>query len=441
MAAVFTCPPGSICSPQAKTPVGPNKTGIFHASATKVTTQGSNGEVTAAETVVYIIKNDTFQPAAISKDGGKTYAFSDPNYPLMTGVAGADLQNDLKNPQGAIRKNVDAGVSQSVDKAGLKAVDKKTIVASTANNAPDSGTDGGPAGPTDTGDAIKTTKTSGFGDFVYPTGLGKTKQDVIKFTMLEYNPSGLGPVGQQRGGFGNARNEATDRKSAGTVVLPIPNGISDTNSCDWGADSMNALEAALAAAAFTGITDGLGAGVESFGKSLSAAIGEDKTGRGIGAAFAGAAMGGDRAAILSRADGAVINPNLELLFTGPQLRPFQFTFKLSARDKNESKQIIKILNFFKRGMSPIKTESNLFLKAPNTFKIQYLHLGQSGKDHPYIGRIKECALQSVTTRYTPEGQYATFSDGVMVSYQLTMQFQELEPVFNSDYADIEGIGF
>jgi len=441
MAAVFTCPPGSICSPQAKTPVGPNKTGIFHASATKVTTQGSNGEVTAAETVVYIIKNDTFQPAAISKDGGKTYAFSDPNYPLMTGVAGADLQNDLKNPQGAIRKNVDAGVSQSVDKAGLKAVDKKTIVASTANNAPDSGTDGGPAGPTDTGDAIKTTKTSGFGDFVYPTGLGKTKQDVIKFTMLEYNPSGLGPVGQQRGGFGNARNEATDRKSAGTVVLPIPNGISDTNSCDWGADSMNALEAALAAAAFTGITDGLGAGVESFGKSLSAAIGEDKTGRGIGAAFAGASMGGDRAAILSRADGAVINPNLELLFTGPQLRPFQFTFKLSARDKNESKQIIKILNFFKRGMSPIKTESNLFLKAPNTFKIQYLHLGQSGKDHPYIGRIKECALQSVTTRYTPEGQYATFSDGVMVSYQLTMQFQELEPVFNSDYADIEGIGF
>jgi len=123
MAAVFTCPPGSICSPQAKTPVGPNKTGIFHASATKVTTQGSNGEVTAAETVVYIIKNDTFQPAAISKDGGKTYAFSDPNYPLMTGVAGADLQNDLKNPQGAIRKNVDAGVSQSVDKAGLKAGD------------------------------------------------------------------------------------------------------------------------------------------------------------------------------------------------------------------------------------------------------------------------------------------------------------------------------
>ena len=89
----------------------------------------------------------------------------------------------------------------------------------------------------------------------------------------------------------------------------------------------------------------------------------------------------------------------------------------------------------------MKTDTNLFLKAPNTFNIQYLHLGRGGNDHPYIGRIKECALQSVTTNYTPEGQYATFSDGVMVSYQLTMQFQELEPVFNNDYDGIEGIGY
>ena len=300
------------------------------------------------------------------------------------------------------------------------------------------------AGPTESGKVAGGTQTSGFGDFVYPKGLGNTKQDVIKFTMLEYKPSGVGATqsaGKSNRGSLVGEKIPKDRIIAGTVVLPIPNGISDTNSVDWGVNSMNALEAALAAAAFTGITDGLGAGVESFGKSLSAAMGEDKTGRAFGAAFAGAATGTNGKEILSRAEGAVVNPNLELLFNGPQLRPFQFTFKLSARSEDESKEIIKILNFFKRGMSAIKTESNLFLKAPNTFKIQYLHLGQSGKDHPYIGRIKECALQSVTTSYTPEGQYATFSDGVMVSYQLTMQFQELEPIFNDDYEGIEGIGY
>jgi hypothetical protein len=170
-------------------------------------------------------------------------------------------------------------------------------------------------------------------------------------------------------------------------------------------------------------------------------MGDDKSGKALGATFAAGAVRGNSAAILSRAEGAVINPNLELLFNGPQLRPFNFTFKLAAREKRESEQIINILNFFKRGSSAIKTESNLFLKAPHTFSIQYLHMGQGGKDHPFIGRIKECALQSITTSYTPEGQYATFNDGVMVSYQITMQFQELEPIFNSDYEGLTGIGY
>jgi hypothetical protein len=39
--------------------------------------------------------------------------------------------------------------------------------------------------------------------------------------------------------------------------------------------------------------------------------------------------------------------------------------------------------------------------------------------------------------YTPEGQYATFDDGAMVSYQITMQFQELEPIFNDDYSALD----
>jgi hypothetical protein len=305
-----------------------------------------------------------------------------------------------------------------------------------------------PAGPAESGKESSGTKTSGFGDFVYPIGLGSTKQDIIKFTMLEYKPSGVGPVGQQStSSFGGARgsdaNWSKDRKIAGTVVLPIPSGISDTNSLDWGSNSMNALEAALAAAAFEGIEKGIGKGIESLGSSIKEATKDADTKKAFGAAFAGAAVGGNSAALLSRAEGAVINPNMELLFNGPQLRPFTFTFKLSARSKEESKQIISILNFFKRGMSAIKSESNLFLKAPNTFKIQYIHrpLG-ADKDHPYIGRIKECALQSLTVDYTPEGQYATFSDGVMVSYQMNMQFQELEPVFNSDYDGLDGtIGY
>jgi hypothetical protein len=432
MAAVFTCPLGSICSPQAKTPVGPNKTGIFHASETKVTTQGSNGEVTGAETVVYIIKNDTFQPAAITKDGGKTYAFSDPNYPLMAGVAGADLQNDLKNPQGAIRKNVDAGVAQSVDKAGLKLVDKKTIVASTANNAPDPGTNGAVDGRNFDDDIKGSNKTRDeFPILVYPTKLAESKQDIIRFNMLKYDPKKFSTERGNLGGFG----ERQVRNSIGTVTLPIPNGISDTNAVTWGGETMNAVEAMLGNIALTSIKSGFAAGageVQKTGENLQS--GSKEVQSGLAAAFTGLALGSSGGQFLSRTAGAVLNPNLELLFSAPTLRPFNFTFKLASRSPKESETIRSIIRFFKQGMSPQRSQSNLFLKAPHTFQIQYLHRNE---EHKFLNKFKECALQSFNVNYTPEGQYATFTDGAMVSYQITMQFQELEPVFNDDYTSLD----
>ena len=55
-----------------------------------------------------------------------------------------------------------------------------------------------------------------------------------------------------------------------------------------------------------------------------------------------------------------------------------------------------------------------------------------------MGRVKECALQSISVNYTPEGNYATFPDGAMTSYELTLGFGELEPIFNSDYSELDG---
>ena len=55
-----------------------------------------------------------------------------------------------------------------------------------------------------------------------------------------------------------------------------------------------------------------------------------------------------------------------------------------------------------------------------------------------MNKIKECALQSVGVNYTPENNYATFEDGAMVSYQITLNFSELEPIFNDDYSQLDG---
>ena len=83
-------------------------------------------------------------------------------------------------------------------------------------------------------------------------------------------------------------------------------------------------------------------------------------------------------------------------------------------------------------MAPIKSSSNLFLKSPNTFKLAYYH---GRRPHPYLNKFKECALQNVSLEYTPDGNYATYKDGVMTSYNMTLTFNELEPVFSNDYTD------
>ena len=35
--------------------------------------------------------------------------------------------------------------------------------------------------------------------------------------------------------------------------------------------------------------------------------------------------------------------------------------------------------------------------------------------------------------YTPNGQYSTYEDGSMTAYQITMNFQEIAPIYNDDY--------
>ena len=141
--------------------------------------------------------------------------------------------------------------------------------------------------------------------------------------------------------------------------------------------------------------------------------------------------------LFARTKGATINPNLELLFNGPTLRPFSFQFRLSARNKTEAEEIVKIIRFFKQGMAPIRTEGNLFLLAPHTFQVHFVHAPSDG-EHPYIGKMKECALRVFNTDYTPENNYTTLKDGFMTSYTITMEFQELEPVYNDDYTNLDG---
>ena len=272
----------------------------------------------------------------------------------------------------------------------------------------------------------------GINPLVFPVAIRDTTQDVIKFNMMKYSPKPI-TMGGEGKKFGIGDRKRNDQDIIGSVVLPIPGGIQDNNQVSWGQDEMDAVQAELANIALQGIKRGPGAAVDAnleAAKKVAGNTGE--AGTALANQLAGMASGNAR--LLTRTTGAILNPNMELLFQAPVLRPFSFSFQLAPRSKKEAETVIKIIRFFKQGMAPIRSKSNLFLKSPHTFQLSYKYRRNSkDQEHPYLNKFKECALQGFNVQYTPQGNYATFSDGVMMQYQISMQFTELEPVFNDEY--------
>lgn len=278
-----------------------------------------------------------------------------------------------------------------------------------------------------------------FGDYSYPVDRNR-QQDFMKFTLLEYKAKKVGSGGNA-GGFGfGARTrvktgpdgQKSDRTILGTVSLPIPGGIKDENGVDWQGKVMDELQiqgSALARAM-------LGQGEQDPSQAAKAIVGRvagnrEDVKKAFGEALAGKAVGVED--LMTRSTGMIFNPNLELLFDKPTLRGFQFSFDLSPRSKDEADEIIEIIKFFKQGMAPIRSESNLFLLSPHVFQVHYILNGDGTKDHPYIGKMKECAMTNFSVDYTPQQNYSTLKDGYMTAYRISMQLKELEPVFNDDY--------
>ena len=251
-------------------------------------------------------------------------------------------------------------------------------------------------------------------------------------------------------------------KDGGTILLQIPSQVQDGNSASYGDSRMNGVVAAGAQAATDLMKnvkfDNMSKSLTETGENLKA-IGNQTLGNlGGGAGIqdiatkfltskAVGALGGNVSVnqLLARESGEIFNPNMELLFNGPTLRSFRFSFKMTPRSSSEAEQVKLIIRSFKRNMAPKTAESssksgsrgNFFLKSPNIFELRY----RSGnQDHPFLHKFKQCFLTDVAVNYTGEGVYATYEDATPVSMILDLSFKELEPVYDVDYDSEQGQG-
>jgi len=267
--------------------------------------------------------------------------------------------------------------------------------------------------------------------------------DHFKITCYEHQPGFL-PSAKGRRGF--IIDDIDDRKKVrkGVVSLPMQPSISEAMSVNWADSELNPLQimGANVAMPLMGLDfDGAMNALTTAGNQAAGDLNSDL----IKSFFAGRAVGAD---LIGRGTGQAINNNVEVLFNGPELRSFNYTYRFTPREPKEAKEIKQIIRFFKKSMAPKRSASRIFLKSPNVFKLKYTF--KDGGSHPFLNNIKMCALKSFNVDYTPDGSYSTYSDdgegdGSMTSYQVSLGFAEMTPIYNDDYWNDpegrEGTGF
>jgi hypothetical protein len=301
----------------------------------------------------------------------------------------------------------------------------------------------------------------------YPINMSDD-QDCIEFSVFKYKrdiTSGITRLGAFESTGGGKIEQGYQSVGSELVYLPITK-ISDTNSVNWQEDQLNEFQRYLANVSLNAMQPdegGKGALEEALGsaKDLFSFATTDAFGNYVRSYLAGQAVQANN--LLTRTSGAILNPNMELLFNGPLLRQFSFAFDLIGKNEAEAKQIKEIIKFFKKNMAVRETNTaigeaatgesdikinegnNVFLNSPYVFKVRYLTGSGGGANkttHQSIGKMKMCALNSFTVDYTPLNSYMTFNDTdrTMFMYRLSMQFRELTPLYDTDYAG-HPIGF
>ena len=307
---------------------------------------------------------------------------------------------------------------------------------------------------------------------MYPVDMNIRQQDTLQIIGYRYRPSRASAIfgGDQAaiatlsGGL-QTRSNINRQERIGLVILPMPNKVSDSNNVGWGDDTMNNLAAAVTASTLGGgiVTAGLAGAASAlfgggFGTGVTAAQLANLADKGafdsetasllLGTSLASKILkaggyGVETESILARGAGIVPNSNLELLFNGPTLRSFNFSYRLTPRNEPEAIRVRRIIRFFKQSMAAKKItaqgglagQSSFFLGTPNVFQLEYKTGGERGSFIDGVNRFKTCALTSFQCDYTPDGFWAAYEAGQPVSTVMSMTFNELEPLYDTDYQE------
>ena len=266
-------------------------------------------------------------------------------------------------------------------------------------------------------------------------GLTNTAEDAVKFSTYEKYNSSI--------------NQLNVEATSNNIMLPIPQDLSNEMQQVWQGKQFTAIGRAAVAGMAGGnfsyandVVNNIAGSAKALQTALTGSILNSIPGVGGNISFND---------ISGSTRGIVINPNAELLYDSPEMREVGMIFRMVPRNQEEAEQIQDIVRVFRKASMPswgatggepmsaaasedMDYENDIsqyggednWIRVPNLCKFTFM---KGNKPHPYLIQFKPCAISAVEVNYTPDGTFATYSDGAPVAVELRLNFMETKLVF------------
>lgn len=161
----------------------------------------------------------------------------------------------------------------------------------------------------------------------------------------------------------------------------------------------------------------------------------DTTGSVISGLINDVTREGRLATAFQRSTGRVSNNYTYTIFKGMQHRKFSYSFRLIARNPNDSIVIKDICDAFMFYMLPVRSTDNFHhYDIPCMWEIGYYKTNEAGGASliEYLDQPNNCFLENVSITYGKDAMGQTYSNGAPVDVTIKLSFMEIEPLLRTD---------
>ena len=298
----------------------------------------------------------------------------------------------------------------------------------------------------------------------YPTDISTIdKSHYIIFSFKKYTP----PFSEKaQNGLGsnavtayNAQTNNLEAADLPQILLYMPEGVAASYKANWDGKAFGNVAAGVLRGAGAFANSNYKQALEALTKSAETAVKNAPAQLGAqGISALTKALTKDSIGvqdIFSSIGGAILNPNVELIFGGHDLRTLQLTFKMVPYNKPEAEAIDGIVKTFKEAMLPRLNHNNSgkfwgalagnqanqsavganqkfgsgFIGVPDLVQINFM---QGGKENRNVAKYKVCSITDFDVNYSPDGVYAVGPDGYPVATEIRINFMETKLVYSED---------